>query len=325
MERASEGKEEAKQQTQMDLQADTLPTEGEEEEAPPRVLALKDYVIKEKIGEGTYGEVYEGVHCVSGEPVAIKRMRLESEDREISILRELNHENVVRLRQVKCDDDQLSLVFEHCHSDLKKYMDSLKCDMPRVLIQSYMRQLLRGVAHCHASSVLHRDLKPQNLLIDRLGNLKIADFGLARAYGMKPRVYTHEVMTLWYRAPEILLGASQYSTAVDMWSIGCIFVEMHTREAVFRGDSEIGQIMSIFECLGTPTASVWPGVVFLKDFAGKIFPEWPRQTDCGFARICNGAVSPLGLDLLKRLLVYDPDKRLCAAAALEHPYFSTTS
>ena len=113
---------------------------------------------------------------------------------------------------------------------------------------------------CHQRRVLHRDLKPQNLLIDKSGAIKLADFGLARAFGIPVRVYTHEVVTLWYRAPEILLGSNKYSCPVDIWSIGCIFAEMANKRPLFQGDSEIDQLFRIFRVLRTPNEEIWPGI-----------------------------------------------------------------
>jgi serine/threonine protein kinase len=139
-----------------------------------------------------------------------------------------------------------------------------------------MFQLVKGIAYCHSHRVLHRDLKPQNLLIDKKGALKLADFGLARAFGLPVGVITHEVVTLWYRAPEILLGGRTYSTPVDIWSAGCILAEIVNRAPLFPGDSEIDQIFRIFRVLGTPDESVWKGISSLRDYKAD-FPQWSSK------------------------------------------------
>jgi len=286
--------------------------------------SLDRYLKMEKVGEGTYGVVYKAKDLVTGDIVAMKKIRLDAEDegvpstaiREISLLKELNHPNIVRLVNVLLIENKLYLVFEFLDKDLRKYSDIVKKNMHKMLIKSYLYQLLKGICFCHQHRVLHRDLKPQNLLIDRKGNLKIGDFGLARAVGIPLRTYTHEVVTLWYRAPEILLGGRQYSTPVDVWSIGCIFAEMVTCSPLFPGDSEIDQLFKIFRCLGTPTEELWPGVSNFKDFK-PTFPQWIGNN---LAKQVPG-IEPLGLDLLKRMLVYEPSKRISAREALQHEYF----
>lgn len=229
----------------------------------------------------------------AGEIVALKKIRLETEDegvpstaiREISLLKEMKDENIVRLFNiVHADGHKLYLVFEFLDLDLKKYMDALPVSdggrgkalpegtsstvanlgLGESVVRKFLMQLCLGIRYCHSHRVLHRDLKPQNLLIDRYGNLKLADFGLARAFGVPLRTYTHEVVTLWYRAPEILLGGRQYSTGVDMWSVGCIFAEMCTRKPLFPGDSEIDQIFKIFRLVAVPI--VYSFVLELTDF-----------------------------------------------------------
>jgi cyclin-dependent kinase len=189
-------------------------------------------------------------------------------------------------------------------------------------VKKFTSQLLTGIRYCHSHRVLHRDLKPQNLLIDSSGNLKLADFGLARAFGVPLRTYTHEVVTLWYRSPEILLGGRQYSTGVDMWSIGCIFAEMATRKPLFPGDSEIDEIFKIFRILGTPTEEEWPGVTSFPDFKAS-FPKWERKTEDEIVPVDGVKVlGEEGLNLLEALLVYDPAGRISAKQAVVHPYFT---
>eukprot|EP00736_Rhodelphis_marinus_P007450 Rmarinus@m.27651 len=284
---------------------------------------MENYAKLEKIGEGTYGVVYKARDKLTNEIIALKKIRLEAEDegvpstaiREISLLKELQNVNIVRLKDVVHSENKLYLVFEYLDQDLKKYMDSVQ-SMPPKLIKSYLYQLLRGVAFCHSHRVLHRDLKPQNLLIDKNGSLKLADFGLARAFGIPVRTYTHEVVTLWYRAPEILLGSRHYSTPVDIWSIGCIFAEMVMKHPLFPGDSEIDELFRIFRALGTPTEEVWPGVSSLPDFK-QTFPGWPAQKLSNLVKNLDDK----GLDLLSQMLIYDPSKRISAKGALNHPYF----
>ncbi|KAK7822757.1 cell division control protein 2 like protein a [Quercus suber] len=371
---------------------------------------VSQYEKVEKIGEGTYGVVYKARDRVTNETIALKKIRLEQEDegvpstaiREISLLKEMQHGNIVRLQDVVHSEKRLYLVFEYLDLDLKKHMDSspeFAKDLRQV--KMFLYQILRGIAYCHSHRVLHRDLKPQNLLIDRSTNaLKLADFGLARAFGIPVRTFTHEVVTLWYRAPEILLGSRHYSTPVDVWSVGCIFAEMVNQRPLFPGDSEIDELFKIFRVLGTPNDDTWPGVTSLPDYKSA-FPKWPPKVvtlwyrapeillgsrhystpvdvwsvGCIFAEMVNqrplfpgdseidelfkifrvlgtpnddtwpgvtslpdyksafpkwppkdlAAVVPsldsAGIDLLTKMLCYDPSRRITARSALEHEYF----
>ncbi|CEG81382.1 Putative CMGC/CDK protein kinase [Rhizopus microsporus] len=213
-------------------------------------------------------------------------------------------------------EKKLTLIFEYLDSDLKKFLDSYGGDIDVLTLKQLMYQLLKGIAFCHAHRVLHRDLKPQNLLINKKGELKLGDFGLARAYGIPVRSYSHEVVTLWYRAPDVLMGSRQYSTSIDLWSAGCIFAEMASGRPLFPGNSISDQLQRIFKVLGTPTEEMWPKVSQLPEYKRdfEIFPRIPLET-------LLPKLDSLGIDLLKRLLEYPPEKRITASDALQHPYF----
>jgi len=277
------------------------------------------------LGEGTYGVVYKALDKQTDEIVALKRIRLDIEDegipstalREISLLRELNHENIVKLMDCVQADGRLYLVFEFLDRDLKKYMESCAGLLPPLLVKSYLFQCVRGLAFCHSRGVMHRDLKPQNLLVSRDGCLKLADFGLARAFCPPIRPLTHEVVTLWYRPPEILLGSQTYAPPVDVWAIGTIFVEMVNKRPLFPGDSEIDQLFKIFRQLGTPTDEVWPGVTQYQDWNAS-FPKWVKTN---YAKSVLDNLERSGVDLLEKFLAYSPRDRISAKDSLSHPYF----
>jgi len=289
---------------------------------------MEKYQKIEKIGEGTYGVVYKAKNRLTGEFVALKKIRLEAEDegipstaiREISILKELQHPNIVRLHDVIHTEKKLTLVFEFCDEDLKKHLDQAAAEgMTDQSIKANLFQLLAGVAFCHDRRVLHRDLKPQNLLVNKDGELKLADFGLARAFGIPVRSYTHEVVTLWYRAPDVLMGSRKYSTPVDIWSVGCIFGEMSAGRPLFPGTSDADQLKRIFNVQGTPNDTEWPGVVDL--------PEWKEEWTANpqprhSLDVLCPKLDPSGLALLTEMLMYDPAKRITAKNALKHAYFN---
>lgn len=288
-------------------------------------MALEKYQRLEKIGEGTYGVVFKAKDKKTGELLALKRIRLEAEDegipstaiREISLLKQLQHPNIVRLYDVVHTEKKLTLVFEFLDQDLKKYLDACGDQgLEPFTIKSFLFQLLRGVAYCHQHRVLHRDLKPQNLLINMEGELKLADFGLARAFGIPVRKYTHEVVTLWYRAPDVLMGSTKYSTPVDIWSVGCIFAEMINGRPLFPGASDKDQLVRIFKLLGTPTPHSWPGMADLPEFKENFTHYEARPLESVVARL-----EPAGVDLLAKMLQYDPDHRISAEMAMQHPYF----
>ncbi|KAH7302380.1 hypothetical protein KP509_23G069800 [Ceratopteris richardii] len=285
---------------------------------------MERYQKLEKIGEGTYGKVYKARDALSGRLVALKSTQIDREDkgvpstalREISLLQTLSDSAyVVRLLSVELvvrnSRPRLYLVFEYLDSDLKKFIDEQSSGIPLSDIKRLMYQLCKGIAYCHGHGVMHRDLKPQNLLLDNKNRLlKIADFGLSRAFSIPLKNYTHEVVSLCYRAPEVLLGATHYSTPVDIWSIGCIF-----GFPLFPGDSELQQLLHIFRLLGTPDENVWPGISKLRDWH-----EYPRWKPQKLSEIVPD-IGMDGVDLLSKMLQYDPPKRITAKEALEHPFF----
>jgi cyclin-dependent kinase len=207
-----------------------------------KTTKMENCEIVEKVGEGTYGKVYKAKEISTGQIVALKETRMEMDEgvpstilREVSLLKMLSQSPYI-VRLIKVVDKPpklLYLVFEYLDTDLKKYMNTFRQrydpePLPDSLIQSFLFQLCKGVAHCHSHGVLHRDLKPENLLLDQQKSiLKIADFGLGRVCTFRLKSYTPEIVTLGYRAPEVLLGSTTYSTGVDIWSVGCIFGECH--------------------------------------------------------------------------------------------------
>eukprot|EP01062_Namystynia_karyoxenos_P025407 TRINITY_DN1999_c1_g1_i1.p1 TRINITY_DN1999_c1_g1~~TRINITY_DN1999_c1_g1_i1.p1 ORF type:complete len:319 (+),score=125.72 TRINITY_DN1999_c1_g1_i1:100-1056(+) len=280
-----------------------------------------------KLGEGTYGVVYKGTDTLTGTTVAIKKIRLGHEEegmpstalREISILKEVYHPNVVNLIEVNSRSQKLELIFEFCDCDMKQHMSQTKKPFAGQELKSLAFQLCCGAAFCHQNRIIHRDLKPQNLLLVTQGGrkiLKIADFGLARTFQVPLPQYTHEIVTLWYRAPEVLLGEKKYSHTVDSWSVGTIIPEMASRQPLFPGDCEIDELFQIFRLLGTPTPETCPGVNELPDWKDQ-FPRWPKKP----LREQVKGIDPTGLDLIEKLLHYDPPQRLSCVGAARHPWF----
>lgn len=270
--------------------------------------------------------MFKGRNRQTGEFVALKEIHLDSEEgtpstaiREISLMKELKHENIVNLHDVIHTENKLMLVFEYMDKDLKKYMDSRgdRGQLDPITIKSFMHQLLKGIAFCHENRVLHRDLKPQNLLINTKGQLKLADFGLARAFGIPVNTFSNEVVTLWYRAPDVLLGSRTYNTSIDIWSAGCIMAEMYTGRPLFPGTTNEDQLQKIFRFMGTPTERTWPGI--------SQFPEY-KSNFAAYHTQDLGAILPqvdqLGLQLLNSMLQLRPELRISAQQALQHPWFN---
>ena len=308
--------------------AQSLPRDSPKMAAVRRQRPMGErYERIERIGEGAFGLVFKARNTETHETVAMKKIKFEPNEqgiqattlREITVLKTLHCENVVSLEDVIHEGNKLFLVFEYLDQDLKAYLDSIGPDegMDPLILNSFAKQMLHGLAYCHSKAVIHRDLKPHNLLIDGRGNLKIADFGLARGFKIPIDEYTHEVVTLWYRAPEILLGSDHYSTGVDLWAAACIIAEMSNLVALFPGNSEIEQLFRVFKVLGTPTEANWKGVSLLRDYSPD-FPRWPAQS----LSTVVPRIGSDGINLLQALFRYAPTERLSAKKSLAHPFFA---
>lgn len=270
--------------------------------------------------------MYKGRNKETGTLVALKEINLDSEEgtpstaiREISLMKDLKHNNIVNLYDVIHTENKLTLVFEYLDRDLKKYMDinGNHGALDPQVVKSFMFQLLQGIDFCHQNRVLHRDLKPQNLLTNAKGELKIGDFGLARAFGIPVNTFSNEVVTLWYRAPDVLLGSRNYSTSIDMWSAGCILAEMLLGKPLFPGSSNEDELQKIFRIMGTPNERTWPGISQLPNYRDNFQIFIPQDL-----RTIIPNIDPLALDLLNGLLQLKPENRISAQQALQHPWFN---
>uniref|UniRef100_A0A182PHB1 cyclin-dependent kinase n=1 Tax=Anopheles epiroticus TaxID=199890 RepID=A0A182PHB1_9DIPT len=293
--------------------------------------SVEEFLCLNRIEEGTYGVVYRAKDKRTEEIVALKRLKMEKEKEgfPITSLREINtllkgqHPNIVTVREIVVGSnmDKIFIVMDYVEHDLKSLMETMKHKKQVFLpgeVKCLTQQLLRAVAHLHDNWILHRDLKTSNLLLSHKGILKVGDFGLAREYGSPLKPYTSIVVTLWYRAPELLLCCKEYSTPIDIWSVGCIFAEFLSMAALFPGKTEIDQLNRIFKDLGTPNEKIWPGYSELPAVQKMTFTEYPvSNLRKKFAHL----TSELGISLLQGLLTFDPKQRLTAEAALQHNYF----
>uniref|UniRef100_A0A8C9TPA1 cyclin-dependent kinase n=1 Tax=Scleropages formosus TaxID=113540 RepID=A0A8C9TPA1_SCLFO len=293
--------------------------------------SVEEFQCLNRIEEGTYGVVYRAKDKKTDEIVALKRLKMEKEKegfpitslREINTILKAQHPNIVTVREIVVGSnmDKIYIVMNYVEHDLKSLMETMKQPFLPGEVKTLMIQLLRGVRHLHDNWILHRDLKTSNLLLSHKGILKVGDFGLAREYGSPLKPYTPVVVTLWYRAPELLLGAKEYSTAVDMWSVGCIFGELLTQKPLFPGKSEIDQINKIFKDLGSPSEKIWPGYNELPALKKMSFTEYPYNN---LRKRFGALLSDLGFDLMNKFLTYCPSKRISAEEALKHEYFRET-
>lgn len=309
---------------------------------------IGSYHHLKKIGDGTYATVFKARDYNTGKYVALKKISIENDDdgippttiREIAILKRMKHPNIITLQEVffHCDknnkhkktSEDLYLVFDLLSCDLKEFMNKNSGNYLKMnVLQNIFKQILLGLDYCHSHNILHRDLKPQNILINmKTKEIKITDFGLSRCYILPNKTWTHEIITLWYRPAEILLGCKSYSIYVDIWSIACIFLEMiNDNKPLFRGHSEIEQIIQIFMKCGTPNfqkSNSWPSIE--KDtqyFKYSKYPKWPRKSmDKFIHRKQYNLCKKYKLDdLLQKCLIIDPIKRITTKQALKHEFF----
>ncbi|KIJ70528.1 hypothetical protein HYDPIDRAFT_79099 [Hydnomerulius pinastri MD-312] len=294
----------------------------------PSTTSRKDlYAIVSQVGEGTFGKVYKARNTITNVHVALKRIRMEAERegfpvtamREIKLLQSLRHDNVVRLYEMMVSNGSVFMVFEYMDHDLTGVLSQTQFSFSEANLKSLCSQMLSGLAYLHHKGVIHRDIKGSNILINNRGELKLADFGLARFYQKRRRSdYTNRVITLWYRPPELLFGATVYGPEVDMWSAGCIMLELFTKKPIFQGNDEIHQLDVIYRIFGTPTPERWPGITELPWYE-LVKPKDVIQDH--FRELFQRWLSPAALDLAEQLLTYDPSKRVTALQALEAPYF----
>ncbi|KAJ1915756.1 cyclin-dependent protein kinase [Tieghemiomyces parasiticus] len=312
------------------------------------------YEILGFISSGTYGRVYKARSRNKNdmEEYAIKQFKSEKEGetimttgisqsacREIGLCRELHHDNIVKLYEVLLEDKALHMVLGYTEYDLLQithhHGQNLRAPIPEFIVKSFLWQLLNGMVYLHANWVLHRDLKPANILITSEGIIKVGDLGLARIFQrpLQP-LYNGDkvVVTVWYRAPELLLGARHYTKAIDVWAIGCIFAEMMALRPIFKGEEakmdhkkgipfQQSQLTKIFEIMGTPTQERWPKITHLPDYPHlSQFRIYPNSFKPWFQNMCK-KYSDSAFHLLSAMLEYDPERRITAEDALNHPYF----
>ncbi|XP_075745538.1 cyclin dependent kinase 11B pitslre isoform X8 [Rhipicephalus microplus] len=318
-------------------EASPLSEDGDATQLPPYLPAIQgcrsveEFHCLNRIEEGTYGVVYRARDKKTDEIVALKRLKMEKEKegfpitslREINTLLKAQHPNIVTVREIVVGSnmDKIYIVMDYVEHDLKSLMEVMKQPFLVGEVKTLMLQLLKAVAHLHDNWILHRDLKTSNLLLSHKGILKVGDFGLAREYGSPLKHYTPIVVTMWYRAPELLLGVKEYSTPIDMWSVGCIFGELLTMKPLFPGKSDIDQLNRIFKDLGTPSEKIWPGYTELPLVKKVTFTEHPYNN---LRSRFGHTLSNLGFDLINKFLTYYPQRRITAEDALKHEFFNET-
>ncbi|XP_077374262.1 cyclin-dependent kinase 10 isoform X4 [Festucalex cinctus] len=292
-----------------------------------RCRSVRCFEKLNRIGEGTYGIVYRARDTKYDEIVALKKVRMDKEKdgipisslREITLLLRLRHPNIVELKEVVVGShlESLFLVMSYCEQDLASLLENIHTPFSEAQVKCIILQLLRGLCYLHHNFIIHRDLKVSNLLMTDKGCVKIADFGLARMYGVPQQHMTPRVVTLWYRSPELLLGSKTQTTALDMWAVGCILAELLAHKPLLPGTSEIQQLDLIVQLLGTPNENIWPGFSDLSLIGQYSLRKQP------YNNLKNKFtwLSEAGHRLLNLLFMYNPQRRATAKDCLESSYF----
>ncbi|XP_066590741.1 cyclin-dependent kinase 10 [Prorops nasuta] len=303
------------------------PMEIPEEDILGKCRFVSEFEKLNRIGEGTYGIVYRARDTKNDKVVALKKVRMEHEKdglpvsglREISVLLSCRHENIVHLKEVVVGRslESIFLAMEYCEQDLASLLDNMQTPFSESQVKCIMLQVLRGLRYLHHNFVVHRDLKVSNLLMTDKGCVKIADFGLARWFGLPLKPMTPSVVTLWYRAPELLLQAKTQTTSVDMWAAGCILGELLGHRPLLPGRSEIQQLELIVDLLGTPSEAIWPEFNSLPALQNFTLKQQPYNN----LKQRFPWLSAAGLRLLNFLFMYDPKKRATAEECLQSSYF----
>jgi len=319
------------------------PTQRPRIRAPVELRDVTCFQKKHQVGQGTYGSVFVGADKDTGEVVALKRINTEQEEngfpitaiREVKILKALSHDNIVQLKGIVTSKEQggdipknVFMVFEYLEYDLTGILETPEIRLTQDHVKSWSKQLLSGCHYMHKNKVIHRDLKASNLLVNRMGELKIADWGLARSWNSEMKRLTNRVITLWYRPPELLLGATEYTPKIDMWSVGCIIAEMFRRSGFLRGQTEASQLDLIFRTCGHPTEEEWPNISktcrLWKNFEPK--ENEPRLQRRVRETLKSNLYNPKwmtenAIDLIDNLMILNPDNRWSTEEALLADYF----
>ncbi|UJR23395.1 hypothetical protein I4U23_026403 [Adineta vaga] len=288
---------------------------------------MEKYKIVKQLGDGTYGSVLlANLKDSPQEKVAIKRMKKKyyswqecMDLREVKALQKIRHANIIKLKEVIREDNNLYMIFEYMNENLYELMKKRDRLFPETSVRNVIFQLLQGLTYMHKLGFFHRDLKPENILCKGVELIKIADFGLARELRSRPP-YTDYVSTRWYRAPEVLLRSTSYTSPIDIWAVGCIAAEFYTLRPLFPGSSEIDQMFKICAVMGTPNRDEWPEGYML---AAKLSFRWPQCARTDLKKIIHSSNSD-GIDLISATLEWDPKRRPTSVQCLKHPYFKVS-